>query len=38
MLIRDLKIHVHNIPYIATFTIMKINVLDANYSMLIGSP
>jgi len=37
-LIRDLKIHIHGIPYISTFTIMKINVLDVNYSMSLGSP
>jgi hypothetical protein len=31
-LIKDLKILIHGIPYIATFTIMKNNVLDSNYS------
>jgi hypothetical protein len=37
-LIKDLKIYIHGIPYIATFTIMKNNVLDSNYSMLLGRP
>jgi len=27
-LIKDLKIHIHGIPYIVTFTIMGNNVLD----------
>jgi len=35
-LIKDLKIHVHGITYIATFTIMNNNVLDSNYSMLLS--
>jgi hypothetical protein len=35
-LIKDLKIHIHGIPYIATFTIMKNNVLDSTYSMLLS--
>ncbi len=34
-LIRDLKIFVHGIPYIVTFTIMNNNVLNFNYSMLL---
>jgi hypothetical protein len=33
-LIKDLKIHVHGIPYVVTFTIIQNNVLDSNYSML----
>jgi pantoate kinase len=37
-LIQDLKIHIHDIPYVVTFTAMKANVLDANYSMLLGRP
>jgi hypothetical protein len=36
--IKDLKIHIHGIPYIAMFTIMKDIVLDSNYSMLLGRP
>jgi hypothetical protein len=32
--IKDLKIHIHGIPYIAMFAIMKNNVLDSIYSML----
>jgi len=35
-LIRDLKIHTHEIPYVVAFTIIKNNVLDASYSMLLG--
>jgi len=37
-LIKDVKIHIHEIPYIATFTVMKNNVLDSTYSMLLGRP
>jgi hypothetical protein len=36
--IRDLKIFVHGIPYMVTFTIINNNVLDFNYSMLLGMP
>jgi hypothetical protein len=36
--IRDLKIFVHGIPYMITFTITNNNVLDSNYSMLLGRP
>ncbi len=37
-IIWDLKIHVHGIPYIATFTVMRNNVLDGNYSMFLNRP
>jgi hypothetical protein len=37
-LIKDFKIQIHGIPYIATFTVMKNNALDSNYSMLLGRP
>ncbi len=37
-IIRNLKIHIHGIPYIATFTVMWNNVLDGSYSMLLGRP
>jgi len=37
-LIKDLKIHIHGIPYIVMFMVMKNNVLDSNYSMLLGQP
>ncbi len=37
-LIKDLKIYVHGIPYITTFTILHNNVVDFNYSMLLGRP
>ncbi len=37
-LIHDLKIHIHGIPYVITFTVMKNNILDASYFMLLGHP
>ncbi len=37
-LIYDLKIHIHGIPYVVTFTIMCNCVLDSNYSMLLENP
>jgi hypothetical protein len=37
-LIKDFKIFVHGIPYIVTFTIINNNVLNSNYSMLMGCP
>ncbi len=35
-LIRDLKIYVHDIPYITRFIVLHNNVVDYNYSMLLG--
>ncbi len=37
-IIKNLKIHIHGIPHIATFTILKNNVVDFNYFMLLGRP
>jgi hypothetical protein len=37
-IICDLKIHIHGIPYVATFIVMQNNVLDGSYSMLLGQP
>jgi hypothetical protein len=37
-LIRNLKILIHGIPYMVTFTVINNNVLDSNYSMLLGCP
>jgi hypothetical protein len=37
-IIINLKIHTHGIPYIATFIVLKNNVVDFNYSMLLGIP
>ncbi len=37
-LIRYLKIYVHDILYITTFIILQNNVVDSNYSMLLGRP
>jgi hypothetical protein len=36
-LIRDLKIYVHDIPYI-TFIIFQNSVVNFSYSMLLGKP
>jgi hypothetical protein len=35
-IIKHLKIHINGIPYIATFTVMKNNVVDSSYLMLLG--
>jgi len=35
-IIRNLKIHIHGIPYIATFIILKNSVVDYNYFVLLG--
>jgi hypothetical protein len=37
-IIKKLKIHIHGIPYIATFIILKNSVVDSSYSMLLGRP
>jgi hypothetical protein len=37
-IIKKLKIHIHGIPYITTFTVLKNSVVDFNYSMLLGRP
>jgi hypothetical protein len=37
-LIRDMKKHVHGIPYITTFTVFQNSVVDFSYSMLLGRP
>jgi hypothetical protein len=37
-LIKDLKIYVHNIPYITTFIVLQNSVVDSSYSMLLGRP
>jgi hypothetical protein len=37
-IIRNLKIHIHGILYIATFIIMWNNVLDGSYSMFLSQP
>jgi len=38
IIIKNLNIHIHGIPYIATFTMLKNNVVDSSYSMLLGRP
>ncbi len=35
-IIRNLKIHIHGIPYITTFNVLKNSVVNSNYSMLLG--
>ncbi len=35
-IIRNLKIHIDGIPYIATFIVLKNSVVDYSYSMLLG--
>ncbi len=35
-LTRYLKIYVHDIPYITMFIVLHNNVVDSNYSMLLG--
>ncbi len=37
-IIKNLKIQIHGIPYVAAFTILQNNVVDFNYSMLFGKP
>ncbi len=37
-IIRNLKIHIHGIPYVATFIVLQNNVVDSSYSMLLGRP
>ncbi len=37
-LIRDLEIFVHGIPYTITFIVISNNVINFNYSMLLGRP
>jgi hypothetical protein len=37
-IIINLKIHIHGIPYIATFIVLKNSVIDFSYSLLLGRP
>ncbi len=37
-MIKDLKIHIHGIPYIPTFIVMKNIVLDFKLFLIVGSP
>jgi hypothetical protein len=37
-IIKNLKIHIHGILYIATFVVLKNNVVDSSYFMLLGKP
>jgi hypothetical protein len=38
VIIKKLKIHIHGIAYIATFTILKNSLVNSSYSMLIRRP
>jgi hypothetical protein len=35
-IIKNLKIHIHGIPHVTTFTILQNNVVDFSYYMLLG--
>ncbi len=37
-IIRNLKIHIHGIPYVATFIVPKNSVVEFSYYMLLGRP
>jgi hypothetical protein len=37
-LIKNMKIYIHDIPYITTFIVLQNNVVDSKYSMLLGRP
>ena len=37
-LLRDVKIHIHGIPYIVTLTVIDFQTIKSNYSMLLGRP
>jgi len=37
-IIKNLRIHIHGIPYVTTFTILKNYMVDFNYFMLLGKP
>jgi len=36
--IKNLKIHIHGIPYIAIVIVLKNSVVDSSYFMLLGKP
>jgi hypothetical protein len=36
--IKNLKIHIHGIPFVATFIVLQNSVVDSSYSMLLGRP
>ncbi len=37
-IIKNLKIQIHGIPYVATFAVLQNNVVDSSYFMLLGKP
>jgi hypothetical protein len=37
-IIKNLKIHIHGMPYVTTFIVLQNNVVDFSYYMLLGRP
>ncbi len=37
-IIKNLRIHIHGIPYVTTFIVLKNSVVGSNYFMLLGRP
>jgi hypothetical protein len=37
-IIKNLKIHIHGIPYVTTFIGLQNSVVDSSYSMLLAGP
>jgi hypothetical protein len=37
-IIKNLKIHINVIPYVATFIVLRNNVIDSNYFILLNRP
>ncbi len=37
-IIKNVKIHIHGIPYVTTLIVLQNNVIDSSYSMLLGRP
>jgi hypothetical protein len=37
-IIKNLRIHIHGIPYVTTFIVLQNNVVDFSYFMLLGKP
>jgi hypothetical protein len=35
-IIKNLKIHIHGIPYVATFIVLQNSVVDSKYFILLG--
>jgi len=37
-IIKNLRIHIHGIPYVATFIVLQKTLVDSSYSMLLRRP